>query len=101
MRKIEYLLMCLLAIGILSGCGTKKKVLSKEKEKTEITTELETQTEQIQVTEEKEETQKTSDSVAEKKQVTITDTQEKDFDPLLEKVNEKRKPSIKPEDLPF
>ncbi len=80
MKKIEYILLTLLAIAILSSCGTKKKGLKIEKEKTEITAEVETQEEETQVIEEKKDTSIETESTFEKKQVVITDTQEKEFD---------------------
>lgn len=81
-------LLILIAILTLTSCISKKKVLEKEKEKTELTVDTETKKEETQVTKEEKSQVKTTDSIAEKNEVTVIDAKEKIVDIIADDGNE-------------
>lgn len=81
-------LLILLAILTLTSCVSKKKVLEKQKEKTELTVDTETKKEETQVTKEEKSHVKTTDSIAEKNEVTVIDAKEKIVDIIADDGNE-------------
>ena len=76
---MKHLILILLVLSMAS-CGVKQKALEKQKEKTELSVESETKTEETEIINEEETTVKTVDSTSEKNEVTITDIKEKDVD---------------------
>ena len=81
-------LLILITILTLTSCGSKRKVIEKQKEKTELTVETETKKEETKVTKEEKSHVKTTDSIAEKNEVTVIDAKEKIVDIIADGGNE-------------
>jgi len=81
-------ILILSSLILLSSCVSKRKVLEKQKEKTELTVNTETKKEETQVTKEEKSQVKTTDSIAEKNEVTVIDAKEKIVDIIADDGNE-------------